>query len=215
VCNGPIVPILWAYDPHLPSFPYDPDKAKQYLADEGWKDTDGDGWLDKDGRRFSFTLKTNKGNKDREEITVMVQAMLKKVGIEVHPNPMEWTVLLTDLNKKQFDATVMGWSVDTKIDMTTIWHSKSVGDKFNFVSYANPALDKLNDTALFEMDRAKAKSLWWQAQEIIAEDQPYTFLYVPKRITFVHNRFKNVQTETIGWHYNLEQWWVPKAEQKY
>ncbi len=57
--------------------------------------------------------------------------------------------------------------------------------------------------------------MWWRAQEMIAEDQPYTFLYSPKNINFVHRRFQNVQMETVGWNYNLEQWWVPKDEQKY
>jgi peptide/nickel transport system substrate-binding protein len=65
------------------------------------------------------------------------------------------------------------------------------------------------------MDPEKAKEMWWRAQEMIAEDQPYTFLYSPKNINFVHRRFQNVQMETVGWNYNLEQWWVPKDQQKY
>jgi len=119
------------------------------------------------------------------------------------------------MDKKDFEAAVAGWSVGLKMDMTTIWHSDSINDKFNFVSYSNPEFDRLNDAAIFEMDSEKAKQMWWRAQEMIAEDQPYTFLYSPKDINFVHRRFQNVQMETVGWNYNLEQWWVPKDKQKY
>jgi peptide/nickel transport system substrate-binding protein len=213
--KSPILPIIWAHNPNLPDFPYDPEKARQALAEEGWTDSDGDGWLDKDGKRFSFTLKSNKGNQIREDILILVQDMLQEVGIEVTPNILEWTILIGDTNKKNFEAVVLGWVVGLKMDMTTIWHSDSINDKFNYTSYSNPEFDRLNDDAIFEMDPEKAKQMWWRAQEMIAEDQPYTFLYSPKDINFVHRRFQNVQMETVGWNYNLEQWWVPKDQQKY
>ena len=213
--RGPVLPIIWAHNPNLPDFPYDPEKARQNLAEEGWTDSDGDGWLDKDGQRFSFTIKTNKGNQIREDILVLVQDMFKEVGIEVRPNILEWTVFTGDMNKKDFEAAVAGWSVGLKMDMTQLWHSDSIEDKFNYPGYANPEFDRLNDDAIFEMDQEKAREMWWRAQEMIAEDQPYTFLYSPKDINFVHRRFQNVQMETVGWNYNLEQWWVPKDQQKY
>ena len=213
--RGPILPIIWAHNPNLPDFPYDPEKARQYLAEEGWTDSDGDGWLDKNGQRFSFTVKTNKGNQIREDIVVLVQDMFKEVGIEIEPNILEWTVFSSDLSDKNFEAAVAGWSVGLKMDMTVIWHSNSINDRFNFVSYSNPEFDRLNDDAIFEMDQGKAREMWWRVQEIIAEDQPYTFLYSPKDINFVHKRFQNVQMEAVGWSYNLDQWWVPKNQQKY
>ena len=213
--KGPILPIIWAHNPNLTDFPHDPEKARQYLAEEGWSDSDGDGWLDKNGKRFSFTLKTNKGNQIREDITVMVQDMLKQVGIEVKPNIIEWTILSADRNKKNFEAIVAGWVVGLKMDMTTIWHSESINDRFNSISYSNPEFDRLNDAAVFEMDEEKARQMWWRAQEMIVEDQPYTFLYTPRNINFAHKRFQNVQMKTVGWGYNLKQWWVPKDQQKY
>ena len=215
ISKGPILPIIWAYNPNLPDFSYDPEQARQYLAEEGWKDTDGDGWLDKDGQKFSFSLKTNKGNQIREDITVMVQDMLKEVGIEVRPNILEWTILVNDSTKKEFEAIMLGWSVNLKIDMTTLWHSDSISDKYNFISYSNPEFDRLNDQAVMERDEEKARQMWWQAQEMIVEDQPYTFLFTDKQINFIHKRFQSVQMETEGWHYNLPHWWVPQDQQKY
>lgn len=215
ICKGPILPILWAYNPNLPDFSYDPEKARQYLSEEGWKDSDGDGWLDKDGRKFSFTLKTNKGNQIREDITVLVQDMLKEVGIEVKPNILEWTILVSDSTRKEFEAILMGWVANLKVDMTTLWHSESIKDKYNFVSYSNPEFDRLNDEAVMELDEEKAREMWWRAQEMIVQDQPYTFVYTPKITTFIHKRFRNAQMETVGWHFNLSQWWVPRDQQVY
>ncbi len=216
ICKGPVSPILAASNPNLPEFPFDPQKARDLFAAEGWRDTDGDKILDKDGKKFSFVLKTNKGNSIREKIVVQIQDMLKQVGVEVKTNIMDAPVMFAQLKKKEFEAVVVGWSVSLKTDMTTLWHSKQANtESFNFTSYSNPDFDKYNDTAVMEPDALKAQELWWKAQEVIVQDQPYTFLFVPKDINWVHKRFQNVQMETVGWHINLEQWWVKKADRKY
>ncbi|KPL19554.1 MAG: hypothetical protein AMJ92_02560 [candidate division Zixibacteria bacterium SM23_81] len=215
LCHSPISPILWAYNPDMPDFPYDPRRAEQMLAEEGWIDRDRDGWLDKDGRRFEFTLKTNQGNRIREDITVIVQDQLAKLGIKVNPRLIEWTVFSDQTNRKEFEAIVAGWSVGLKVDLTTIWHSQSINDKFNYVSYSNPRVDALIEVAKREMDRSKAKLLWDEAQSLIVEDQPYTFLYIPEQVNGIHKRFRNVQMDTRGTFIHPEQWWVPKDERKY
>ncbi len=214
-CHSPISPILWAYNSDMPAFPYDPQRARQMLTEEGWVDRDGDGWIEKDGQRFEFTLKTNQGNRIREDITVIVQDQLAKVGIKVNPRLIEWTVFSDQTNRKEFEAIVAGWSVGLKVDLTTIWHSESISDKFNYVSYSNPQVDQLIEQAKREMDRAKAKLLWDQAQRLIVEDQPYTFLYIPEQVNGIHQRFRDVQMDTRGTFIHPELWWVPAEERKY
>jgi len=214
-CHSPISPILWAYNPDMPVFPFDPQKAEQLLAQEGWVDHDGDGWIDKGGRKFEFTLKTNQGNRIREAISVIVQDQLAKLGIKVNPRLIEWTVFSDQTNRKEFEAIVAGWSVGLKVDLTTIWHSESINDKFNYVSYSNPEVDRLIEMAKREMDRSKAKLLWDEAQRLIVEDQPYTFLYIPEQVNGIHKRFRDVQMDTRGTFIHPEQWWVPADERKY
>jgi peptide/nickel transport system substrate-binding protein len=214
-CHSPISPILWAYNPDMPVFPYDPHRAKQLLAEEGWIDHDGDGWIDKEGRKFEFTLKTNQGNRIREDITVIVQDQLAKVGMKANPRLIEWTVFSDQTNRKEFEAIVAGWSVGLKVDLTTMWHSESINDKFNYVSYSNPRVDELIEVAKREMDRSKAKLLWDEAQRLIVDDQPYTFLYIPEQVNGIHKRFRDVQMDTRGSFIQPEKWWVPKDERKY
>ncbi|MBI4608286.1 MAG: peptide-binding protein, partial [Candidatus Rokubacteria bacterium] len=64
--TGPYKPGTWAHNPNVMRFSYDPAKARALLAEAGWKDTDGDGILEKDGRPFAFTIRTNQGNEERK-----------------------------------------------------------------------------------------------------------------------------------------------------
>ena len=85
-----------------------------------------------------------------------------------------------------------------EMDMTTIWHTESINDKYNFVSYSNPEFDRLNDAAMFEMDEQKAMEMWWRAQEVIAEDQPYTFLYAAKGTRILDKKIVIVERQPDG-----------------
>lgn len=212
--DGHFLPWLWAYAPDLEPFPYDPAEAKRILAQEGWTDSDGDGWLDKAGQTFELELKTNENNQLRKDIAVMVQSKLEKIGVKINPRSMEWTTFIQELQRKNFEASVAGWVVGIKADLTSHWHSKSIEGKFNYVSYSNPRVDELIDAARMELDREKAKELWAEAQGIILEDAPYCFLFNLDELNALHKRFKNVNMITYGWDYNLTAWYVPPNEIK-
>ena len=93
VADSPILTSVWAHDPAVHPWPYDPAEARRILAAKGWKDTDGDGVLDKDGKPFAFELITNTGNQARTDATVMIQDQLKKVGIRATPRQVEFNTL--------------------------------------------------------------------------------------------------------------------------
>jgi len=213
--QGPISPILWAYDENLPTIPYDTTKANQLLTDAGWVDTDDDGIREKNGQEFSFVIKTNNGNERREQACTLIQDMLAKVGVKMEIQLEESVTFFDNLDKKRFEAALAGWSVGLKVDMTTTFHSKSVFDKFNFTSYRNPQFDRINDEAKMMMDRTQAKKLWDKAQRILVNDQPYTWLYYMKSGHGLHKRFQDVIMDQRGAYLNLEDWWVPANERKY
>ena len=206
--NGHFLSWLWAYAPDLKPLPYDPAESRRILAEQGWKDTDGDGWLDKDGRTFEFELKTNENNQLRKDIAVMVQSKLEKIGVKAKPRSMEWTSYVQEMQKKNFEASVAGWIVGIKADLTSHWHSRSIEDKFNYISYSNPRVDELIDAGAMEIDRAKAREIWAEAQQIIVDDAPYCFLFNLDDLNALHKRFRNVHMTTYGWDYNLEEWYV-------
>jgi peptide/nickel transport system substrate-binding protein len=214
--NGHFQSWIWAHNPTIEQPGFDPAAAKRLLAEEGWTDSDGDGWLDKDGREFEFEIKTNQNNEMRKDIAVMVQSQLKKIGVKVVPRFVEFNTLVQDLQqRKDFDAAIMGWSVGVKADMTSHFHTRSIRDKFNYISYSSPEVDRLIDTAVMEIDRTKAKELWGEAQRLILEDAAYCFLFSIEDLNALHKRFKNVRMITYGWDYYLPEWYVPADEIKY
>ncbi|MBD3276157.1 MAG: hypothetical protein GF372_12650 [Candidatus Marinimicrobia bacterium] len=141
--------------------------------------------------------------------------MLKQVGVGMKIRLEETVTFFNNMVSKQFEAALLGWSVEYKVDLTLQFHSASVLDKFNFTSYRNPTFDRLNDQAKMTMDRERAKQLWRDVQEVLIEDQPYTWLYYKKSGHGLHKRFQNVIMDNRGAWNNLEEWWVPAAQRKY
>src|SRR5690625_343505 len=117
VAHGPVYPISWAYPDEMPEFPYDVDLAKELLEEAGWEEGE-DGILERDGEKFEFTVKTNSGNTIREDIAVVVQSMLKEVGIEVDVEYVEWGAFLeqTEAPNFDFDMIILGWALGTDPD---------------------------------------------------------------------------------------------------
>jgi peptide/nickel transport system substrate-binding protein len=214
--DSPIHPLLWAHKEDIERIPYDPDRARRVLAEKGWKDDDGDGWVEKNGRPFAFALVTNRENQIRRDMQVMVQAQLKEVGIRVRPEELEWTVLLERFKKRDFEAAIGGWRAATKVDMTQIWHSSSVGpDGFNRVFYMNPVADSLNDAAKNMLDPEEALPLWHRWQEIVYRDQPYTFLGVSYALVGINRRVRDARPTAMSVFQNVHEWWIPESERKY
>jgi len=217
VAYSPYNPDTFWYNPKVKKFPYDPEKAKQMLAEAGWVDTDGDGILDKDGRPFEFTILTNEGNSVRKNAATIIQADLKKIGVKANIRVVEWAAFIKNfLNKRKFDACLLGWGIGIEPSQIEIWNSEKIGEKqLNFVHYQNPEVDRLLDLGASTYDPDERKKYYDQFQEIIAEDQPYTFLWVPDALTIINSRFHGIKPEPVGLTYNFIKWYVPKAVQKY
>ncbi|CUS99383.1 ABC transporter substrate-binding protein [Candidatus Chrysopegis kryptomonas] len=210
--TSPFPSIFWAHNEKLKPYPYDIEKARKLLHEAGWKDSDGDGILDKiiNGKKvdFKFTLITNAENQTRKEIATAVQNDLAKLGIKMEIQVYEFNTFMRHILTKNFDAVISGWRVATKPDLTTVFHSEAIKSGHNFVSYSNPYFDRLNDSASVMNNLNNAKILWDKIQEIIYEDQPYTFLYEPVRISGISKRIKpeTVKMNSISFLYNLHEW---------
>lgn len=190
---------------------YNPEKAKALLAEAGWRPAEPagkDGLLQKKGRPFAFTLLTNQGNEERMKAAEIVQNNLKRVGIQVEIRVVEWQALLHQfIDKKQFDAVILGWGVGLDPDIYNIWHSsKTKEGEFNFVSYRNPRVDDLLIQGRRSCRPEDRKKIYQEVHRLIAEEQPYTFLYYPMALPIIHKRFTGIEPSPIGITYNLPQW---------
>jgi len=217
VTDAPYKPDTMWYNQNVKKFPYDPEKAKAMLAEAGWKDTDGDGILDKDGKPFEFTIITNQGNEIRKNAATIIQKDLKEVGIKVSIRVIEWAAFLKNfINKRNFEACLLGWGIGIDPSQIDIWNSKKTGEtELNFIHYQNPEVDRLLEEGASTYDLQERKKYYDQFQDILAEDQPYTFLFVQDALPIISSRFQGIKPAPVGIGYNFIKWYVPKALQKY
>ncbi|MFL6196394.1 MAG: ABC transporter substrate-binding protein [Thermoanaerobaculia bacterium] len=208
VATSPILTSVWAHDRTIQPWPYDPAEARRILESKGWKDTDGDGVLDKGGKPFAFELITNTGNQLRADTMVMVQDQLKKVGIRAEPRPVEFNSMVAQVTSGKYDATLLGYSMDTSLDMSGAFHSHSIGDGANDVHYRNAEVDRLIDLAASQPDVQAEKPYLDQIQQIIHREQPLTFLWESQRLTGVDKRVRNVKPTPAFSMFNVKEWWL-------
>ena len=179
--TGPFVKQTDYYDKGIQPLPYDPEGALRLLNEAGWK-KNSEGRLEKDGKRFAFTLITNSGNDLRKSVLTIAQDSWKKIGIDVKTDLVEWSVFIgKHVNTANFDALILGWSMGIDPDLYQIWHSsQSNENQLNFVGFKNKEADDLIVRIRQEYDYSKQVEYCHQLHRIIADEQPYTFLYVGK-----------------------------------
>lgn len=215
--TGPFSPDSWAYNPDVPPGAFDPEEARRLLDAAGWRDTDGDGVREKDGRPFEFTIVTNQGVVQRQMIAEILQRRFAEVGVRMRIKIIEWSSFLKDVvDARKFDMVLLSWGLSRDPDPYDIWHSsKTKTGEFNFVEYSNPEADRLILEGRQSFDQNVRQKAYRRIHEIIAADRPYLFLYVADALPVVHTRFRNVDVTPIGLGYRFIDWDVPAAERKY
>ncbi len=197
--TGPFPKQTDYYNAAVKPLPYDPQKALKLLEEAGWK-RNKEGWLEKNGKRFQFTLITNNGNDLRKAILTVAQDEWRKIGIDVRTDLLEWAVFIQErVDKADFDALVLGWSMGIEPDLFQIWHSSQTHPfQLNFVGFKNDEADDLIVKIRQEYDHERQVAYCHQLHEIIAREQPYTFLYVTKWTAVLDKRIVLQETNSEG-----------------
>jgi ABC-type transport system substrate-binding protein len=197
--TGPFVMQTDFYNHDVRPLPYDPEGALRLLAEAGWHRNER-GWLEKEGRRLQFTLITNSGNDTRKAIVAIVQNAWRQIGIDVRTDMIEWSVFIQErVNKADFDALVLGWQMGIEPDLFQIWHSsQSQPHQLNFVAFSNEEADDLIIRIRQEYDRQRQIEDCHRLHELIALDQPYTFLFVPKWTAVLDKRIVIKEVDEQG-----------------
>ncbi len=194
---------------YFPKFEYDLEKAKRILESIGFKDRDGDGILeDPEGNDLKFTLITNAGNKERETIGNIIKEDLKKIGIEVHFQPIDFNSLVSRLTSPpyEWEAVIIGLtgSIDPHFGRN-VWHSSGQLHMWNPVQKEPETewereVDRLIDMGAVEMDPKKRVEIYKRAFKIITEQQPMIFIATPKSMLAVYDKFGNLFPTVWGWY---------------
>lgn len=209
VVIGPFYTESSQYNKNIKPYPYDPVKGRKLLAEAGWKDSDGDGILDKDGKKFEFTFLYAAESTQTERMAPIIKEDLKNAGILMKIERMEWGAFVARVQKKDFEATSLGWSSGFETDPYQIWHSSQskIEGGSNFISFENAEADKLIEQARVTLDEKKRNELYWKFQEILHEEQPYTFLFSSFNLDAVSKRVTNVIVHKAG--FDIREWKIP------
>jgi peptide/nickel transport system substrate-binding protein len=199
VLPGPLSPFNNFADPMLEPYGYDPDKALELLAEAGWTDSDGDGFLDKDGEKFVFVADVQTSNRANAEA---VADQLQELGIDAAVRVWsDYSVLWPLMLAGERTAYVGDWG-DSAFDpvghFEAKWHSLVEGTgngRGNFSGYNNPRVDELIEAGEVEPDVEKRHEIYDEAQRIVYEEVPAVFLFLPDTI---EASTANVQNWTVS-----------------
>jgi peptide/nickel transport system substrate-binding protein len=180
---GSLPSMHWAADPALRPPAYDLDGARQLLAEVGWTDSDGDGWLDRGGERLRLPVRTNGGNQLREDVATLIAGYYRAIGVDASAELVVWGGLVDDLFTHDFEAIVFSWPLRAEPDQSRLWLSTEdeIGSGYNFVSFADETVDQLLQEALAVpgCDPTRRAERYRQVQRLLAQERPYDFLFVP------------------------------------
>jgi peptide/nickel transport system substrate-binding protein len=209
VATGPVGPWHWAFDTTDVPLPFAPDSARAALATAGWTDSDGDGIRDKDGRPFSLTLLATPRDKWRN-IATIVQSNLRDVGVDVTVEIREIAAVqpLVTSPDRRFDAFLLTWTPDPTLDERPSWSCDQMTHPVHFSSYCNPELDAVLDSLLAVTDPDTHGGLVDRFNDILAADQPYTFLYYPSHLAAARVELRGVVMDGRGNWLSVADWWL-------
>jgi peptide/nickel transport system substrate-binding protein len=178
----------------LEPYPYDPDMALSLLEQAGWTDSNGDGFLDKDGRPLAFTIDTLEEFRSLGEA---VAGMLQDIGVDANVRFWEYSVVRPQLLAGERLAYLGNWG-DSAFDpvghFEAKWHGLVEGQPYgrgNFSTYNNALVNELIKQGEVLVDTAARQRVYDEAQQIIYEEAPAIFLVLPEGAEAASIRISN------------------------
>lgn len=206
---GPIHPSSKKhYNNNINLYDFNPEKAKQLLAEAGWKDSDGDGVLDNtiNGKKvkMEFNYLYNQGNDDRKAVGLMLQEEARKVGITITVLSQDWSIFIESTKQHNFDMYFGGWiSTPIPADHKQIYHTSSYNGGSNYTGFGNNETDALIDSIRITIDEDKRAEMNKRFQEILHDECSYIFLTNPLERIAIHKRFENATTSAMRPGYQI------------
>ncbi len=198
--NGPVNPYKkGAFNDTITPYDFNIDKAKALLAAAGWKDSNGDGTLDKkiNGQqtKFDITFTYNAGNDTRRDAALIFKEACRQVGINVDVVPQEWSIYIENQKKHDFEMFYGAWiGSPNPDDEKQIWHTESINGGSNYVYFGNAETDKLIEDIRGELDADKRNDLYRKFQVKVHDAVPYIFIWSPKEKIAISKRFTDIET---------------------
>ena len=214
--NSPISQASWAYTNDLNPYEYDPSKAKEILHEAGWKDTDGDGVMEKNGKDLAFTITASSGSQFIDQLVALAQDNLNSIGFDVKLERIEFNTMREQMNEGVLDCWFMGWTFGADPDPYATWHSE--GD-WNRTGFENERADELIEEARSTIDKYDRTQAYVEFQKIWNESMPYLPMYANIYVNVVNKRVHGYDPAPGSMNVFLDfdilnEIWIPKDSRR-
>lgn len=212
---GPIYPESPYHDQSLKPVEYDPSLALKILRSDGWRDTDGDGILDKkiNGKKTNFSITILEPYEGFMKYLTVFKEDAKQVGVDINIKLIEWNSFIKLLEERKFDACRLAWSVSVDWNPIQIWHTDSFVGGSNFIGFSNKEADRLMTEAKFIHDRSERIKKLNKVEKLIIEEYPYVF-FTYKSATMYGNTDR-MKKEKDTYDYGIgTSYWKFKSEMR-
>jgi peptide/nickel transport system substrate-binding protein len=187
----PVAPGVFGFDETIEPIPYDPDMARDLLAQAGWEDTDGDGVVEKDGQEFSAEFKIMTVT-EIQRMAEAMQAYLADVGMHVDIVVEDWGAFLADLAAGNMNMFVLGQENpmgDADASLGYLFTCENI-DVSNYTRYCNPEFDRLIEEERRATDPDAREELLKEAINLVVDDAVHVPTFVRETLMAHNNKVK-------------------------
>jgi peptide/nickel transport system substrate-binding protein len=217
IISGPFAPGSWAYNLDVQPLPFDPEKAKALLQEAGF--TRGtDGFMQKEGKVLTLSLKVpiEKESEAVKRVVLAFKNYLKNIGVDIKVEFKEWQAWKEDVFfEHDFDIIFAIWVFDDSADISSLFHSGEIGAwRNNFGGYSNPEVDGLINESKLTLDHEKRRTINRKLHTILAEENPYTFLWTLTNYAAFHKKVRRVAIHPYKFFSYADDWFIEEKDQK-
>ncbi len=216
LAKGPLDNDSDFYNPQMTSFKYNPKRAIQLLQETGWKDSDGDGILEKNGHPLKLTLYYQKGVRIDEQVAREIKINLLKINVDIQPKPLTKHEINRHLVQGDFEIVLMEHTFTDDVQSIADFFSST--GTLNYMWYRNRTFENYLRFYYEDENKSKRKTLIKSMQKVVNTDQPVTFLYfkwVTHHLVNVNKfeHYRDTQSKNRkGQLLPFEQWIVKKLK---
>lgn len=180
--DTPFIQGTWMYNSNLSSyFQVDLEKARRLIAEDGWEDTDGDGYVDKPDKNneaanltYTILVYEEPDNSVRVQTANMIADMLAQIGIKATVSTMAFDKVQERLKNGNYQIALVSYAMDVCPDAGFMLMSGNTG---NYTVYRSTTMDTLCKKLRTQVTQAEYQSVLYEIQEQFAKDCPFICLF--------------------------------------
>ena len=216
VAVGPFPRTLPTAATTLRQIAHDPARGTALLDSLGWRDADGDGVREKDGRPLSFSVVIPESSPSRKRIAVILQDQLRRSGVRVQVEALEFNAFLARMGRRDFDVNLGTWILidGSPSGAQNTWGRTGAEAKGgqNYGHYVSEVFDAHVDSGLASFDQPARRRHFAAAYQTAMDDAAAIWLYEARNAFGIHRRLRTPPIRPAAWWLDLHRWWIPEGE---